>query len=105
MFGHFPELLIVLGIALIIFGPEKLPEIAANTGKMVRDLRNVMDDALHPVQNIMPDDFESYYYESMRRSGEDVSGTEDEDEEPDLDMATFETVRSESPVEGDDESA
>jgi Tat protein translocase TatB subunit len=72
VFGHFPELIIILVIALIVFGPEKLPEVAANAGKMVRELREVMNTAMNPIEEEIPDDFSSYYYESLARAGEDV---------------------------------
>lgn len=32
---HLPDLLVVLAIALLIFGPKKLPEIGASIGKSV----------------------------------------------------------------------
>jgi TatA/E family protein of Tat protein translocase len=72
MFGHFPELIIILVIALIVFGPEKLPEVASNVGKMVREARAIMDTAMNGVDEAVPDDFSSYYYESLSRAGEDV---------------------------------
>jgi sec-independent protein translocase protein TatA len=37
--GHLPELLIVLTLALVIFGPKRLPEIGASLGKGIRDFR------------------------------------------------------------------
>ena len=38
MFGlGFQELLIILIIALIIFGPSKLPQIGSGLGKAIRD--------------------------------------------------------------------
>ncbi len=72
VFGHFPELVIVIVIALIVFGPEKLPETAANVGKMVREFRSVVDTAMNPIEQEIPDDFSSYYYESLARAGEEV---------------------------------
>jgi TatA/E family protein of Tat protein translocase len=72
MFGHLPEFLIVLVIGLIVFGPEKLPEVAANAGKMVREVRQALDVSMNPHDVEVPTDFSSYYYESMARSGDDV---------------------------------
>jgi sec-independent protein translocase protein TatA len=40
MFGlGFQELLIILVIALIIFGPGKLPQIGSGLGKAIRDFK------------------------------------------------------------------
>lgn len=36
-----PELLLILFIALIVFGPERLPEIGRSIGKAVRDFREM----------------------------------------------------------------
>jgi len=35
------EIVVILVIALLVFGPEKLPEIGANLGKAVREMRNL----------------------------------------------------------------
>ena len=42
MFGSIgmPELIIILVIALIIFGPRKLPEIGRSLGKSIREFKN-----------------------------------------------------------------
>lgn len=86
MFGHFPELVIILALALIVFGPEKLPEMAASAGKMVREFRDLMDGAIHPPEHQVPEDFTQYYYESLARAGEpgpdDLETTDDELEAP-----------------------
>jgi TatA/E family protein of Tat protein translocase len=71
MFGHPLELIIVLVLALIFFGPEKLPEVAASAGKFVRELRAAFDAAANPEETNLPDDFSTYYYDSVSRSGED----------------------------------
>jgi TatA/E family protein of Tat protein translocase len=43
MFGFgFQELLVILIIALIVFGPAKLPQIGSGLGKAIRDFRKSM---------------------------------------------------------------
>ena len=37
----FPELILIFIIAMMIFGPRRLPEMALKIGKYVRDLRNM----------------------------------------------------------------
>ncbi len=45
MFGiGMPELLVILGLALIILGPKKLPEIARGLGRAMREFRRATDD-------------------------------------------------------------
>ena len=40
MFGlGVPELMVILVIALVIFGPSKLPQIGAGLGKAIRDFK------------------------------------------------------------------
>lgn len=38
------HLLIVLGIALVIFGPGKLPELGAGLGKAIRDFKKALSE-------------------------------------------------------------
>ena len=47
MFGQlgFPELLIIGVIALLVFGPKKLPEIGSGLGKAIKDFKHAMSDA------------------------------------------------------------
>jgi TatA/E family protein of Tat protein translocase len=46
MFGNigFPELLIILALALLIFGPKKLPEVGKSIGRAVREFRRTSDE-------------------------------------------------------------
>ena len=46
MFGSIgmPELIIILVIALIIFGPRKLPEIGRSLGKSIREFKKTSDE-------------------------------------------------------------
>ncbi len=44
MFGvGIPELLVIMVIALIVIGPEKLPDIAKTLGKVFYEFKNVVD--------------------------------------------------------------
>jgi sec-independent protein translocase protein TatB len=41
LFGIGPfKLLLILAVLLLVFGPDRLPEMAARAGKLVRDLRS-----------------------------------------------------------------
>ncbi len=46
MFGRLgiPELLILLVIALIIFGPEKLPEMGKSLGRSISEFKKATED-------------------------------------------------------------
>jgi len=46
MFGTLggPELLLILVVALIVFGPRKLPEIGKNMGRMLGEFRKASND-------------------------------------------------------------
>jgi len=46
MFGQLLQpmhLLLILGIALLVFGPGKLPQLGASIGKSIRELRKGLD--------------------------------------------------------------
>jgi sec-independent protein translocase protein TatA len=42
--GHWPFLLILLVIVLIIWGPGKLPELGSGMGKAIREFRKASSD-------------------------------------------------------------
>jgi sec-independent protein translocase protein TatA len=45
-----PEILIILVLALILFGPEKLPEYAAKLGRFVAHMRQASSEVTKPLQ-------------------------------------------------------
>ena len=46
MFGlGVPELMVILVIALVIFGPSKLPQIGSGLGKAIRDFKKGVEKA------------------------------------------------------------
>ena len=46
----FPELLLILGIALLIFGPRKLPELGSALGRTFKEFRKGMKEEAAPTQ-------------------------------------------------------
>jgi len=45
LFGIGPlNLILILGVMLIVFGPDRLPEMAAKAGKFMRDVRSYASD-------------------------------------------------------------
>ena len=40
-----PEVVVILGIALVIFGPKKLPELGRNLGKGLRNFKDSLTQA------------------------------------------------------------
>lgn len=45
---HLPELIIVLAVALLIFGPKKLPEMGSAIGKSIKEFRKGMTELSGP---------------------------------------------------------
>jgi len=57
MFGQLLQpmhLLLILGIALLVFGPGKLPQLGASIGKSIRELRKGLDGTEAPSQPAPP---------------------------------------------------
>jgi sec-independent protein translocase protein TatA len=53
MFGiGAPELIVIFVIALVVFGPGKLPEIGSALGKGVRDFRKAFESADEDLKRI-----------------------------------------------------
>ncbi|HTP16430.1 MAG TPA: sec-independent translocase [Streptosporangiaceae bacterium] len=51
----------VLGVlALVIFGPEQLPKIAANAGRMLRELRRMAEGAKADLQQGLGPEFQDF---------------------------------------------
>ena len=56
MFGiGMPELILILGIALIVLGPKKLPEIARALGKGMAEFRRATDELKDELTRIEPE--------------------------------------------------
>ena len=51
----FPELLVILFIALVVFGPKKLPELGKNLGKGLKSFKKGLDEASAEFKDQMND--------------------------------------------------
>ena len=47
-FSHAPELIIILIIALVIFGPKKLPHLGKGLGEGIRNFKSSMKESEAP---------------------------------------------------------
>ena len=57
MFGiGMSEMVLIMGVALLVFGPEKLPEVAKTIAKGLRELRKATDDLRSTVMVDFDDD-------------------------------------------------
>lgn len=58
MFGMgWPEIGLILVVALLLFGPDKLPELARQAGGFVRTMRRMADAAKNDLGREMGQDF------------------------------------------------
>lgn len=52
-----PEIAVIVIVAVIVFGPEKLPELARQAGRLLRTVRQMADNAKNDLAREMGDDF------------------------------------------------
>jgi len=60
MFGSlgFQELIIIFAVALLVFGPKKLPEVGRSIGRALREFRRTTDEIKEKLEEeIQADDF------------------------------------------------
>ncbi len=77
MFGNigFPELLFILAIALLVFGPKKLPEVGRSIGKALREFRRTSDEIKEKIEEeINADEFKEIKQEIEKDIGENEEG-------------------------------
>src|ERR1700735_3085692 len=66
-----PHLVIIFVVVLVVFGPEKLPELARNLGKIMGDFRRATGD----LQNTFQDHLRDIEREASKRQTPPVPGT------------------------------
>ncbi len=57
---NFTNLLVLGVLALIIFGPERLPTIAAQAGRALREVRKMLDGAKSELQDNLPPELSQF---------------------------------------------
>jgi len=75
------EILVIAIVAIVVFGPERLPDFARQLGRFVRTVRQMADNAKADLQREMGDDFTSLRDELKGLDPREmVKGTIDDDE-------------------------
>jgi len=59
------KLLILAVIALVVFGPNELPKIAAQAGRALRDLRRIAEGAKEDLREGLGPEFQDFDFEDL----------------------------------------
>jgi Tat protein translocase TatB subunit len=71
-----PELILIFVIALVIVGPQRLPELGRTIGRGMRELRKMQDEVKDLVNTGMGDDFKQTAAELKKTATELKSATD-----------------------------
>jgi len=86
MFGvGIPELLVILLIATVVFGPDKLPEFARQAGRMVRQIRKLSQQARDDIRSELGPEYANFELTDLdprRAIRKHIIDAWDEDDEP-----------------------
>jgi TatA/E family protein of Tat protein translocase len=77
MFGNIglPELMVILAVALLVFGPKKLPEVGRSIGKALREFRKTTDEIKGKFEEqIRVDDIKDIQNDIKKSMSEDEEG-------------------------------
>ena len=85
MFGSigFPEIILILVIALLIFGPKKLPEVGKSIGKAIREFKRASDEIKEKIEQEIQVDELKNIQEDLKKDIKDIKEIKDikDDEE------------------------
>jgi sec-independent protein translocase protein TatB len=60
-----PKLLVLVVVALVIFGPHELPKIASQAGRALRDLRRIAEGAKNDLREGLGPEFAGFEIEDL----------------------------------------
>ncbi len=73
MFGlGFPELLLIFVIALIVFGPKKLPELGRSIGRAMAEFKKASEEFKESMQAEMREVEKTAELDELKKIGRDV---------------------------------
>lgn len=62
-----PEVVVILLVALLVFGPQKLPEVARQVGGAMRQLRQMQDTVKSELRTVMAEEEQQPRYSDRQR--------------------------------------
>jgi Tat protein translocase TatB subunit len=65
------KIILILVVALIVFGPQRLPEIARQVGAAMRELRRMQDTVRGELEQVLRPEFEATSADDGHGSGEE----------------------------------
>jgi TatA/E family protein of Tat protein translocase len=77
MFGNIglPEMVVIMAIALLVFGPKKLPEIGRSIGKAMREFKKSTEEIKDKFEEqIRADEFKDIQSDIKKGLSEDEDG-------------------------------
>jgi sec-independent protein translocase protein TatB len=80
-------MLTLLVVALLIFGPDKLPAVAKDAAQMLRTVRNMAKDARSQIKTELGPEFSDFDLDSLNPRSfvqKNLFGDDDDDDEPGL---------------------
>ncbi|WP_377269540.1 sec-independent translocase [Peterkaempfera sp. SMS 1(5)a] len=60
-----PEMLVLIVIAVIVFGPDKLPKVIQDTMAFIRKVRSFADNAKADIRNELGPEFKDFEFEDL----------------------------------------